>query len=48
MQFGRKNANQRQPRPLPELKTREELLSSVLQSGLYAIYGGNRQRITSH
>jgi hypothetical protein len=47
MQFGRQNPNQRQARPLPEAETSEELFPRVLQRGLYAINGRNRQWITS-
>jgi hypothetical protein len=48
VQFDRKNSNQSEARPLPELKPREELLSRVLQSGLYAINRGNRHWMTSN
>ena len=48
MQFGRQNPNQGQPRPLPPRETFEELLSHMLQGGLDAIDGGDRQRITSN
>jgi len=48
MQFRRQNSHQRQSRPLPPEETFEELFSHVLQSGLDAIDGGDRQRITSN
>jgi hypothetical protein len=47
MQFRRQNSNQRQARPLPEPETSKELFSRMLQSGLYAINGGDGQWVTS-
>jgi hypothetical protein len=48
MQFRCQNPNQRQARPLPPPKSREQLLAGVLQRWLYAINGGSGQWITSY
>src|SRR5580698_8492913 len=42
VQFRRENSDQRQARPLSPAKRFEELLTGVLQGGLYAINGGER------
>jgi hypothetical protein len=41
--FRRQNSNQRQARPLPEAKTREQLLPRVVKRRLYAINSGDGQ-----
>ena len=48
VQLHGQNSNESEPRPLPEVKTSEELFARVLQSGLYAIKTETGNGITSH